>query len=40
VFGVPAGLLVMALVSRFTKPPGPAQVAVIERMRFPAPGER
>jgi cation/acetate symporter len=40
VFGVPLGLVVMALVSLLTPAPGPAQRALIERMRFPGPGER
>ncbi len=39
VFGVPAGLAVMAAVSLLTRPPGPEQMALIDRMRFPRPGE-
>jgi cation/acetate symporter len=40
VFGVPLGLLAMVWVSLLTPAPGPAQRALIERMRFPGPGER
>jgi cation/acetate symporter len=40
VFGVPAGLLVMAVVSWLTPPPGEATQALIDRMRFPAEDER
>ena len=39
VFAVPAGLLVMALVSWFTAPPSEEQLALIDRMRYPAAGE-
>jgi len=39
VFGVPAGLLAMLLVSRCTAPPNGEQLALIERVRFPAAGE-
>ena len=39
-FGVPAGLLVMVLVSLFTAPPAQECGAVIDRMRFPGPEER
>jgi hypothetical protein len=37
---VPLGLLAMVWVSLLTPAPGPAQRALIERMRFPGPGER
>ncbi len=40
VFGVPAGLLVMAVVSLLTKAPGAETQALIDRMRYPQPGER
>ncbi len=40
VFGVPAGLLVMAVVSWLTPQPGEETQALIDRMRFPAPDER
>jgi len=40
VFGVPAGLLAMAVVSLLTAAPGTETQALIDRMRFPQPGER
>ena len=40
VFAVPAGLLVMVLVSWHTAPPSDEQLALIDRMHYPAPGER
>ena len=40
VFGVPAGLLAMVLVSLATAAPGAETQALIDRMRFPQPGER
>lgn len=40
VFGVPAGLLVMLIVSRMTRHPSAAQQALVDRMRFPGAGER
>ena len=40
VFGVPAGLAMMLIVSRFTPGPGSRQLALVDRMRFPAPEER
>ncbi len=40
VFGVPAGLLTMAVVSLLTPPPGPEIQQLIDRMRFPAATER
>jgi cation/acetate symporter len=40
VFGVPAGLAVMLLVSRLTPSPSAQQLALVDRMRFPAPDER
>jgi cation/acetate symporter len=40
VFGVPAGLAVMLIVSCVTPGPGPQQLALVDRMRFPAPEER
>ena len=39
VFGVPAGLLAMLVVSSLSRPPGPQVQALIDRMRFPGPGE-
>jgi cation/acetate symporter len=39
VFGVPAGLIVMALVSLATAPPDAAQMAVVDRMRYPSRDE-
>ena len=39
VFAVPAGLLVMVLVSLCSARPGPAQQLLIDRMRYPAAGE-
>jgi len=40
VFGVPAGLLVMLLVSCLTPGPTAQQLALVDRMRFPGPEER
>ena len=40
VFGVPAGLLVMLIISRLTPGPSPQQLALVDRMRFPGPEER
>jgi cation/acetate symporter len=40
VFGVPAGLLAMALVSLLTPAPGAETQALIDRMRYPQPDER
>jgi len=40
VFGVPAGLAVMAVVSLLTAPPDAAQQRLIDRLRYPQPGER
>ena len=40
VFGVPAGLLVMLIISRLTPGPSPQQLALVNRMRFPGPEER
>ncbi|KPF56265.1 sodium:solute symporter [beta proteobacterium AAP51] len=40
VFGVPAGLLVMLVVSRLTRGPTAQQLALVDRMRFPGPEER
>jgi len=40
VFGVPAGLLVMLLVSCLTPGPSAQQLALVDRMRFPGPDER
>ena len=37
VFGVPAGLAVMLLVSRLTPGPSTQQLALVDRMRFPGP---
>ncbi len=39
VFGVPAGLAAMAVVSLLTRAPGAEIQALIDRMRFPAPDE-
>jgi cation/acetate symporter len=39
VFGVPAGFAVIAAVSLLTRPPDAAQMALIDRMRFPSRGE-
>ncbi len=39
VFGVPAGLAVMLLVSRLTAAPSAQQLALVDRMRFPGPEE-
>jgi cation/acetate symporter len=39
VFGVPAGLLVLALVSRLTPQPDAEQRALVERLRVPQAGE-
>ena len=40
VFGVPAGLAVMLVVSRLTPGPSSQQLALVDRMRFPSPEER
>ncbi len=40
VFAVPLGLAVMVLASLLSAPPDAAQQALIDRMRFPQPGER
>jgi cation/acetate symporter len=40
VFGVPAGLLAIAVVSLLTPAPGADIQRLIDRMRFPEPGER
>jgi cation/acetate symporter len=40
VFAVPVGLAVMVVVSLLGAPPDAAQLALIDRMRFPGPGER
>ena len=40
VFGVPAGLAVMLIVSRLTPGPSSQQLALVDRMRFPSPEER
>ena len=40
VFGVPAGLLAMAVASLLTRAPGAETQQLIDRMRFPQPGER
>ena len=40
VFGVPAGLAVMLIVSRLTPGPSPQQLALVDRMRFPGADER
>ncbi|MDP1901218.1 MAG: VC_2705 family sodium/solute symporter [Rubrivivax sp.] len=40
VFGVPVGLAVMAGISLLTRPPGPEQLALMDRMRFPSAAER
>ena len=40
VFGVPAGLVVMLIVSRLTRGPNSQQLALVDRMRFPGPEER
>ena len=39
VFGVPAGLAVLVIVSLLTAPPGAEQRAMVERLRVPAPDE-
>ncbi len=39
VFGVPVGIAVMVLVSLLTAAPAPSQDALVDRMRFPQPGE-
>ncbi|MEY8688618.1 MAG: VC_2705 family sodium/solute symporter [Leptothrix sp. (in: b-proteobacteria)] len=36
IFGVPAGFAVMAVVSWLTPPPGPAEMAWVDRMRTPS----
>ncbi len=40
VFGVPAGLLAMAVASLLSAPPGQDTQRLIDRMRFPSPDER
>ncbi len=40
VFGVPAGALVLVVISWLTGPPTPAQLALVDRLRVPARGER
>ena len=40
VFGVPAGCLALWLVSLATAAPGPAEAAVVERLRLPLDGSR
>ncbi|MDO9073244.1 MAG: sodium:solute symporter family protein [Rubrivivax sp.] len=40
VFAVPAGALVMVVVSLLTRPPDAAQRALVDRMRVPGPDER
>jgi cation/acetate symporter len=40
VFGVPAGLLALVVVSLLTPAPGADKQALIDQMRFPGPGER
>ena len=40
VFAVPAGVLVMVAVSLLTRAPDAAQLALVDRMRVPAPDER
>jgi cation/acetate symporter len=35
VFGAPAGALVLVIVSLLTPPPGPAEQAVVDRLRTP-----
>jgi cation/acetate symporter len=40
IFGVPAGLLALALVSLATPPPGPEEMAVLRRLRSPEPASR
>ena len=40
VFGVPLGLVAMVAVSLFTPAPGPAQRALVERIRYPGAAER
>jgi cation/acetate symporter len=39
VYGVPAGVAALVVVSLLTRPPDEAQLALVERMRFPARGE-
>ncbi len=39
VFGVPAGLAMMLIVSRLTPGPSRQQLALVDRMRFPGPDE-
>ena len=39
VFGVPAGLFALVVVSLLSRPPGAEQVALVDRLRVPAPGE-
>ena len=39
VFGVPAGALVLVLVSLLTARPGPEQLAVVARLRDPLSGK-
>ena len=39
VFGVPAGLVVMLIVSQLTPGPSAQQLALVDRMRFPGPEE-
>jgi Na+(H+)/acetate symporter ActP len=40
VFAVPAGFVVMVLVSLMSAGPEPAQRDLVERLRVPGPGER
>ena len=40
IFGVPAGALVLVVVSLLSPRPGPEQLALVDRLRVPATGER
>jgi cation/acetate symporter len=37
VFGVPAGCLVLLMVSLLTPPPGRAELAMVDALRLPGP---
>jgi Na+(H+)/acetate symporter ActP len=40
VFGVPLGFVVIVVASLLTAAPGPQAQALVDRIRYPGPGER